>query len=151
MKKYTYGKKIDKYGRECCKCGKYQKWFNFNKSKKGTKGYDHWCKDCRNIHSAEHFRKVRRNTQLKHYFGITLVEYKQMLKKQNGVCAICKRPEIATRKGIVKQLAVDHNHATKVIRGLLCYRCNTALGLVDEDQEILKTMINYLISDKNIN
>ena len=137
-------KQINKKGRECCRCDEYKDWSHYSKCKKGTRGYDHWCKDCRSKYSAEHFRRVRRNTQLKYYFGITLDEYKQMLEKQNGVCAICKRPEIATRKGRIKQLAVDHCHDVGIIRGLLCYRCNTALGLADENIETLFAMINYL-------
>lgn len=62
-------------------------------------------------------------------FGITTVEYDSMFELQGGVCAICRQPEtVRTRVGVVRRLAVDHDHETNLVRGLLCYRCNTTLG-----------------------
>lgn len=61
-----------------------------------------------------------RNNYLKRKFGITTIIYDNMLKEQNNSCAICKKHTSHFKK----RLAVDHNHKTGKIRGLLCYRCN---------------------------
>lgn len=74
-------------------------------------------------------------------FGVTEDEYNEILMFQNGVCAICKEK---CREG--KALAIDHNHATNYVRGLLCRQCNTALGMLREDPAIVKRAENYLTS-----
>jgi hypothetical protein len=83
---------------------------------------------------------------LRDKFGISLEEYRKMLATQSGKCAICHQPEMATLKksGKVKELSVDHCHSTGKVRGLLCYRCNTALGLLREDTGIALNLINYI-------
>lgn len=83
---------------------------------------------------------------LQRNFGIGLHEYGKMLVSQNGKCAICKQEETEKRNGNIKSLAVDHNHSTGKVRGLLCSSCNTALGKFKEDVEILKNAISYLQS-----
>lgn len=77
-------------------------------------------------------------------FGITRQEYAELFHKQGGVCAICKSPETAMRLGKVKALAVDHNHSTGAVRGLLCSDCNTGIGKLKEDRKILLEAIKYL-------
>jgi len=67
-------------------------------------------------------RTYWRMHNLKRDFGITIEEYDAMLTKQGGVCAICKRPPNKNR------LAVDHDHTTGEVRGLLCPSCNRAVG-----------------------
>ena len=67
--------------------------------------------------------KVQRNCYLKKTYGITQIEYTSLLQKQHGVCKICKTKRIFT-----KRLAIDHNHKTGKIRGILCFWCNTKLG-----------------------
>lgn len=73
-----------------------------------------------------------------------------MFEKQNGVCAICKKPETAKKQSGngIKRLSVDHDHTTGAIRGLLCMYCNTALGKFKDDIEILKSAIVYLEAHK---
>jgi hypothetical protein len=67
-------------------------------------------------------------------------EYEELLMLQNGRCAICYiDAQTCTRK-----LAVDHNHNTNYIRGLLCNRCNTGLGRLKDDISIISSAINYL-------
>jgi phage regulator Rha-like protein len=57
-----------------------------------------------------------------------------MLEHQEGVCAICGKPEtVKSRKGEVLALAIDHDHATGKVRGLLCFRCNTTLGTYERN------------------
>jgi Recombination endonuclease VII len=59
------------------------------------------------------------------------------VEQQNGVCAICKRPSR-------RALCVDHCHATRVVRGLLCDKCNTALGLFGDDAGRVLAAVAYL-------
>ena len=85
-----------------------------------------------------------RNVNLKAAFGITLEQYENILDQQNGVCAVCKNPEITIGKyGVLLPLAVDHNHVTRQIRGLLCLRCNRALGLLHDSVNNIKALLEY--------
>jgi hypothetical protein len=79
---------------------------------------------------------------MRRVYGISLSEYEQMLNEQHDVCKICERPP-STRS-----LAVDHCHATGKVRGILCHRCNTALGSVDDNVGILTKLIDYLEQHK---
>lgn len=89
-------------------------------------------------------KEYAKNRWLQKEFGITLEQYVQMSEHQNGVCAICHKPESVKFKGKVKALSVDHNHTTGKVRQLLCHRCNTAIGQVGEDESILLSMVDYL-------
>jgi hypothetical protein len=62
-------------------------------------------------------------------FGIDMAAYLRMFEEQGGVCAICGRPErvVHWMTGQVMPLAVDHDHQTGEVRGLLCMNCNTRL------------------------
>jgi len=76
-----------------------------------------------------------RNSDLKKSFGITLEQYEAMLAAQKGVCACCGEPERYKKKrtdAAVKNLAVDHDHATNEVRDLLCSTCNRILGMIFE-------------------
>lgn len=73
--------------------------------------------------------------QRRHRYGIEREAYEAMLADQGGVCAICGRDE---------KLVIDHDHETGEIRGLLCHRCNFALGAVEDDTAILANAIAYL-------
>lgn len=81
-------------------------------------------------------------------FGVDAHRYQEMLVEQAGVCAICRKPERAPDKasGKTKDLAVDHDHATGAVRGLLCSNCNTALGLFNDDPQLLDAAKDYLAS-----
>jgi len=85
---------------------------------------------------------VDRKSHLKRKYGMTLEGYDRMFEAQNGVCAICLevRPDDRT-------LHVDHDHETGVIRGLLCFRCNNALGDLREDVDLFQAAANYLDRD----
>jgi len=83
-------------------------------------------------------------------YGLTPSGYSIMLDGQNGVCAICLNPEtiIDPRTGVTRALAVDHCHSTGHIRGLLCHRCNRALGLIKDDISLCDSMKSYLSHEK---
>jgi hypothetical protein len=71
--------------------------------------------------------------------GLTPEQYNEMLADQLWGCAICGKSDSLGRR-----LAVDHNHITGKIRGLLCNRCNRAIGFVDESLNRLQSIANYL-------
>ena len=81
--------------------------------------------------------------QLRNY-GISLREFQDLFARQGGVCAICGQPETASKGGRKPRLSIDHDHETGEIRGLLCNRCNTGLGLFLDDPDYLLTAIAYL-------
>jgi hypothetical protein len=81
--------------------------------------------------------KTRRANLLKRY-GISWPEYQLRLALQHGVCAICKKEP----KG--RLLCVDHCHATGKVRGLLCTRCNAALGSFEDDPKLMQAGADYL-------
>jgi hypothetical protein len=80
----------------------------------------------------------RRQSILKKY-GLTVVEYDEMLRKQNGVCAIC-----GGTNSDGKGLFIDHDHKTGRIRGLLCNDCNLGIGRLKDSVGILTKAIGYL-------
>jgi Recombination endonuclease VII len=82
----------------------------------------------------------KKGLSLKLNNGIRLDDYNRMLKEQNESCAVCLIPAAEFNK----RLAVDHNHMTGQIRGLLCTRCNIALGYVRDNKSVLKRLIDYL-------
>ena len=97
-------------------------------------------KEKKAISSSKTYRKnstpeKRKNHKLKHRYGISLEDYKVMHLKQKGLCKICNSES---------KLHVDHDHKTGRIRGLLCFKCNNALGNINDDIKILEKMINYL-------
>ena len=78
-------------------------------------------------------------------YGITLEQYNEMLEKQNSLCAICVKAETKKNKyGFISRLHTDHCHKTKVVRGLLCNKCNNGLGYFDDNTDYLLSAIKYL-------
>lgn len=104
-----------------------QQWYLKNKEKADTKSR-RW----KELHPERAWA-----FNLKRY-GISASDYLWVLDVQGGVCAICKRPP----KG--KRLAVDHDHKTGKVRGLLCSKCNTLLGNADDQPLILLSAVEYL-------
>lgn len=98
--------------------------------------------------NQEELNRRRRNRRWKENWGLTAEDYDGMLARQGGRCAICRRTATelwieAGRKGST-QLFVDHSHATGLVRGLLCFRCNRALGLLRDDPDYLERGRRYL-------
>ena len=76
--------------------------------------------------------------------GLTWEEFKQLEKKQDGKCRICKNPPNPSKNPNEARLHVDHDHKTNEIRGLLCARCNTLLGWAKDDIDLLESAAKYL-------
>lgn len=77
---------------------------------------------------------------LKRTFGITEEQYYDMLRAQDNRCAICDRDASEFRTN----LAVDHDHVTLEIRGLLCSSCNYRLVGRHRDSDLLRKVADYL-------
>lgn len=80
-------------------------------------------------------------------YGITVDEFNAMAEAQGNVCAICEQPQLKNtggRYGRSNRLAIDHNHETDAVRGLLCNPCNTVLGMAEDSIETLEKAIAYL-------
>lgn len=110
----------------------YLKEWNAANKEARTKSMKKWrAKNKKRVHDS-----VWRNA-IKRKYGIDENKYNEMLKEQGGVCKICKKKS-------EKRLAVDHDHKSGKVRGLLCSYCNTALGSIRDDKEIAQRMIDYL-------
>lgn len=75
-------------------------------------------------------------------FGLR--DLRAMAEAQKHLCAICGQPEKEQRNGIIRHLAVDHDHATGKVRALLCQSCNKGLGLFMDSEDLLLAAIAYL-------
>jgi hypothetical protein len=88
----------------------------------------------------------RKNGMLLWRFNITLEEYQVLFEAQGGVCKICNNPETAKKNKSeeLRMLAVDHDHNTGKVRGLLCARCNVQLGHYEKTKPRAQEFENYL-------
>lgn len=125
----------------CTKCKKKKTIQSFRKDKQKSDGLYSSCSQCwkKYYHSNPNKRIMNRITDLKRKYGLTVEEYDEMLKKQNGGCAIC-----GGKNKNNWNLAVDHNHKTGKNRELLCASCNIVLGVSYDNIQILEKAINYI-------
>jgi hypothetical protein len=96
-------------------------------------------KEYQNANKEKH-KVLNTDARLKREYGIDLNRYNQMFEEQNGCCKICNQHQ----SNFSRAFAVDHCHATGKVRGLLCFKCNTALGKFNDDITLLKNAIKYL-------
>lgn len=85
-------------------------------------------------------QEYRRRAQLKRNYNLTIEEYADILENQDYSCGVCGIDKCSSGR----RFAVDHCHKTGEIRGILCGRCNLALGQVDDSIEKLTQLIAYL-------
>lgn len=80
-------------------------------------------------------------------YGLSVEEYNQKLAQQNSKCAICNKTELdLSNSKSTRRLSVDHCHQTGKVRGLLCSKCNTAIGLLRDSPDTLKQAVEYVQS-----
>jgi hypothetical protein len=106
----------------------------------GIKRKNPLCKSCEKIINE----KIKDNTSVSTRCIINRVDFDKLLMKQKNVCAICSKPESRMVKGTLSKLSVDHCHKKGHIRGLLCTKCNSGIGLLQDSCTILERAINYL-------
>ena len=97
-------------------------------------GKHYVCKKCLPTYQREKGYAIKKN------FGITREEYISILEKQEYKCAVCGKSQ--DENGV--ELAVDHDHNTGNVRGLLCRKCNLGLGYFQDSQQYLQSAIKYL-------
>jgi hypothetical protein len=135
----------------CCRCRRVKSITDFYKNKQAARGLQGICKDCTREASRQwrtrnriKDRQYAQKHRLREKFGITIDHYQALLDQQGGKCAICNGVEQVASNGISRLMAVDHNHDTGSIRGILCTNCNRAIGLLHDDPVILQKAIAYL-------
>ncbi len=134
---------------------------HFYKDKSRPDGHRYECKACQRQYdrkvylkdSVKHIERAKRRQRLlpdatylnwiKRKYSVSPETYDRMMKEQNGLCGICGNAQTRANSD---RLCIDHAHGTDpiLVRGLLCDRCNHAIGLVDESPDILRSMIRYL-------
>jgi len=130
---------------KCSKCNIEKDKSAFHKDRRSLNGLRSRCKQCGKMFASEPVNKEehklkKREYDLKKDFGISLNEYNDIYMLQNGQCGICG----IHQKDLKISLSVDHDHLTGKIRGLLCTKCNTALGLYNDNEETLLKAILWL-------
>lgn len=130
---YSHGKLY------CRKCHHEKDPSEFYLSNHQSTGRQSCCISC----SKTERQRIRQNgygrrRHLKVRYGLSESEYEEMLEEQGGVCAICGKPPSQSR-----HLDVDHNHETGEVRGLLCTKCNSEVGVV-ENSTRLHRLLRYL-------
>ena len=91
--------------------------------------------------NPEKGKRARRRHAWKCYgIDLTVEEYDVMFEAQGGRCLGCRRHQ----SELSRSLAVDHDHDTGAVRGLLCARCNTAIGMTSDSPDTLRSLASYL-------
>ena len=138
----------------CSRCKITKPICDFTKNKSNPDGLNYYCTGCKSELYYEYKKKYPE--RIKQYIsrahkmqiGLTEKQYDELYQKQKGGCAICGLEETDKNQHGVKRLAIDHDHNTTMVRGLLCAKCNRALGLLDVDNRgalILQRAIEYLL------
>jgi len=138
-----------RHGNLCdvCRSDDSKAWYQKNKVEARAKRKKYYAENRNAIldqmkeryHSDPEVRQSHIDSAIKSKHGISAEEYRyeywRLYEMQNGNCAICRKR---------KKLVLDHCHRTGKIRGLLCPNCNTSLGLVKENLEIVEGLRTYI-------
>jgi len=92
----------------------------------------------------EELKKRRKIYDLKNKYGLSITEFDDLLLSENNKCPICGQPLDLLN---LKNICIDHNHLTGKVRGILCRKCNLAIGLLRDNPEYLRNAIKYLEGD----
>jgi hypothetical protein len=119
---------------------------DLDKTRKFHPNGDSYCAACKKFRydkfRKEHPHKIAiysRRANLKRLYGLGQKEFDALLLTQNNTCALC-HTDVPGARG----WCVDHDHTTKEVRGILCHYCNTGIGLLKEDVNLLQRAIVYL-------
>lgn len=143
--------------KQCPSCGETKAATMFGHNYRTKFGVACWCKECARVRAAARYRARRaagievqhcklrpvnsHNARLLKERNITHADYEAVLAAQGGVCGICGA---ATPDSGHRWFSVDHDHATGVVRGLLCGKCNRGIGLLGDSAEALDRAASYL-------
>jgi hypothetical protein len=158
----------------CTKCYILKETKMFCSRKESKDGLRSWCMECQRLNSEEwklknpdkaiqmakksdskRSKKRHKTTKLweknnpemlrtkrLRKYGLTIAQYDSMLERQNNKCAICK----THKDQFKKPLYVDHRHSDKIVRGLLCMKCNCAISFFQDNPDICDAAAFYLRS-----
>lgn len=142
-----YYKNMEK---KCSKCHIKKDIEEFNNQISSKDGKHIWCRSCNSEYYKQRNKDGKivqtynyegdRNVKLKRKYGITLLDYNNMFKKQNGCCAVCGTANLGKRS----VFHIDHCHKTGKVRGLLCSNCNSEIGNLRDSVDLLYKAISYL-------
>jgi hypothetical protein len=131
----------------CKRCKRSDVEFGTYVSAAGKTYFRRTCNSCRSNYQKSRYRKdpklakkISDNTYrclLLRVYKMTLEDYENLFKAQNGLCAVCQQPS-------KKKLNVDHCHTTGKVRGLLCWNCNIGIGKFKDNTNVLQNAITYL-------
>lgn len=101
-----------------------------------------WCSErCARSANKLIYAATKRRHNLKAKYGLDEGAYQRMVRMQRGRCAICRGNDPKRPDG---KWAVDHDHVTGQVRGLLCSKCNTGIGQLRDDPEIIAAAARYV-------
>ena len=113
------------------------------------------CNACTYVRSAkwreenkDRIPTLMRECNLRRAYGIGIKDVETLLQSQGGKCATCLTDISNHLDKSFGVQAVDHDHSTGAIRGILCKSCNMTLGLVKDSPETLSRMVDYLLRAK---
>jgi hypothetical protein len=120
----------------CSRCESVLPLTKFGRNRSARDGLTTYCRPCHNAAGKEALQRAggSREYHLRRRYGITGADFDAMVEAQGGTCAVCDgKPE-----------HVDHDHKSGLVRGVLCFNCNQALGNVRDDIVVLRGLIAYL-------
>lgn len=132
--------------KKCTQCGVVKSLDDFYNHNIGKYGKKAECKECHRKYRLRLTAADRKRAKLSSKFGITPYDYWRMVELQDNKCAICNQEESFVHQVTerVTDLAVDHDHITGTIRGLLCRQCNQMLGNSKDRPHVLRGGADYL-------
>lgn len=124
--------------KKCSFCLETKDVSNFSKRLRSKDGLRNRCKQCDRSEEKKYRQRntaKQRLTKIRQMYGLEPEQYEALIKKQDGKCAICH---------CIVTLVVDHCHKSGKVRGLLCRKCNTGLGMFEDNIKIINSSIKYL-------
>lgn len=121
--------------KRCPKCAYWLPLNQFGKNKARQYGVKSYCVSCENDTRDQRARQVR-NCRLKYEYGISIDDFEALADSLDWRCQICSTQ--------TDELCVDHCHESGNIRSLLCKKCNSALGLLNDDPGVVESALQYL-------
>jgi Autographiviridae endonuclease VII len=146
--------------KSCSKCKEIKDYSEFHKDLTRAIGIRPACKACETKRLYEWREKNRsaynnyaaqwralnperqHATEIKRKYNVSKEQYQEMLDKQGNRCQICRKlHNVDIKRG---RLYIDHNHTTGKVRGLLCNNCNSGIGNLQDDPDIVQSALEYL-------
>lgn len=103
------------------------------------------CPDCRK--DPRPGAQVRERARTLRSYGLTEADWDALIRRQGNRCAVCRTDKPGGRG---ERWHIDHDHVTGQVRGLLCGKCNSAIGLLGDDPEVIKAAARYVAKHRQM-